>query len=67
MASEENAIALAETLQGKNFPAYVFKRSNDRLYKVIVGAYGDADSAMEVKQRLEQQGFPSILRRWSPE
>jgi sporulation related protein/PilZ domain-containing protein len=67
MTSENNANALSETLQRNDFPAFVFKRSNDRFYKVAVGPFADADSAAEVKRKLEKQGFQAILRRWSPE
>lgn len=67
MTSENNANALSETLQRNDFPAFVFKRSNDRFYKVAVGPFADADSAAEVKRKLEKQGFQANLRRWSPE
>lgn len=67
MANEDNADALAETLQKNGFPAFVFKHVNDRLFKVAVGSYADTDSAAEVKRKLEKQGFEAILRHWSPE
>jgi hypothetical protein len=67
MAHEESADELATTLQRKSFPAFVFKRSGDRFYKVIVGPYSDADSTVEVKQGLEKQGFQALLKHWSPE
>lgn len=67
MTHEANADGLSETLQENDFPAFVFKRSTDRFYKVAVGAFADAESAAVVKRKLEKRGFKSILRRWSPE
>jgi len=67
MKLEENADAMAQDLQKKNFPAFVFRHGGDRLYKVAVGPYSDADSTVKVKDSLEKQGFQPILRRWLPE
>jgi SPOR domain/PilZ domain len=66
MKHEDNANALAETLQKENFPAFVFKRGADPFYRVAVGTYSDPDSALRVKDELKAQGFQSILKRWSP-
>ena len=67
MKHEDNAEALAETLRQSNFPAFVFKRGADPFYRVAIGVYGDADSAIRVKDELGRQGFKAILRRWIPE
>jgi len=67
MKHEENADALSGTLHQKNFPVFVFKRGAGPFYLVAVGVYGDADSALRVKDELEKQGFKPILRRWLPE
>jgi sporulation related protein/PilZ domain-containing protein len=67
MTHESNAERLSETLQQDDFPAFVFKRNTDRFYKVAVGSFPDAESAAEVKRKLEKQGFKAILVRWSPE
>jgi sporulation related protein/PilZ domain-containing protein len=67
MTHEANAEGLSETLQENDFPAFVFKRENNRFYKVAVGSFADAESAAEVKRKLEKQGFKAILLRWSPE
>jgi len=66
MKHEDNADALAKTLQEKNFPAFVFKRGANPFYRVAVGAYSDPDSAHRVKDELKAQGFESILKYWSP-
>jgi hypothetical protein len=67
MKLEDNADALAKVLQKKNFPAFVFRHGTDRLYRVAVGPYSDADSTIKPKGTLEKQGFKPILRRWLPE
>jgi hypothetical protein len=67
MAHENNADALRESLEQKNFPAFVFKRSTVRFFRVAVGPYSDADTAMRVKDELEKEGFEATIRRWSPE
>ncbi len=66
MKDEDNADALAKTLQKRNFPAFVFKRGANAFYRVAVGAYSDPDSADRVKDELKAQGFKSILKHWSP-
>jgi cell division septation protein DedD len=69
MAEEANADALAEILQKRNFPAFVFKRGGDRFYKVAVGPFNGAhaDSTAKVRNDLEKQGFTPILKPWLPE
>ena len=68
MKHEDNADALAETLHRRNFPAFVFKRgAAGPFYRVAIGVYGDAGSAVRVKVELERQGFKAILKRWLPE
>ena len=66
MKQEDNADALAETLHQRNFPVFVFKRSDSSFYRVAIGVYGDADSALRVKDELEREGFNAILKRWVP-
>jgi septal ring-binding cell division protein DamX len=67
MASETNADALSATLRQKNFPAFVFKHGNDRLYRVVVGPFKNEDSATSTKTDLEGQGFTPLLKNWTPE
>jgi len=45
---------------------FVFKRSDSSFYRVAIGVYGDADSALRVKDELEREGFNAILKRWVP-
>jgi hypothetical protein len=63
MAHRENAEALAKSLQQKNFPAFVFDRGGDGLYRVDVGPYPDAKYAHDVKNELTSAGFRSVLER----
>jgi cell division protein FtsN len=66
MKHEDNADALAKTLQKRNFPAFVFKRGANPFYRVAIGAYSDPDSAVRVREQLKAQGFQAILKHWSP-
>ena len=67
MKHEANADTLAQDLQQKNFPAFVFRRGTDRFYRVAVGPYSDVDSPAKVKDDLEKNGLKSFMRRWVPE
>ncbi|MGA2430122.1 MAG: SPOR domain-containing protein, partial [Candidatus Acidiferrum sp.] len=67
MKLEDNASALAQDLRKKKFPAMVFRHGNDKLYRVAVGPYSDADSTAKVKEQLEKQGFKPLLQRWAGE
>jgi hypothetical protein len=60
MTHKENADALAEAIQRKNFPAFVSPPGTDHLYRVIVGPYSDVDSMLRTKEELKEQGFESI-------
>jgi hypothetical protein len=66
MTHENNAEALAESLQQKNFPAFVSRRETDRFYRVLVGPYPDADSTFKVKEELRKQNFDFIRMPWNP-
>ena len=65
MKLEDNAAALAQDLRKKKFPAMVFRHGGDKLYRVAVGPYSDADSTAKVKDQLEKQGFKPLVQRWS--
>jgi cell division septation protein DedD len=66
MREEENAKQLEESLQSKNFAAFVSKRPGDHLYRVMVGPYPDNQSARLAQSALEKDGMKSIARRWTP-
>jgi cell division septation protein DedD len=63
MARQSDAIALAQALQQKKFPAFVLPPGASRYYRVRVGPYRDAQSADLARQKLESQGFKAITRR----
>jgi cell division septation protein DedD len=67
MKLEDNAAAMAQELRKKRFPAVVFRHGSDRLYRVAVGPYSDADSTAKVKGQLEKEGFKPLLQRWAKE
>jgi len=66
MAHKENADALDSSLRQKNFPAFVAKPTNNRLYLVLVGPYDDGDHADAVKRELEKQGVIAVRTEWNP-
>jgi hypothetical protein len=65
MTFEKNAIALAESLQQKNFPTFVSRRENDRFYRVFVGPFSDVDSTLRVREQLKKQGFDAFRTPWN--
>jgi cell division septation protein DedD len=67
MSQEDNADALAVALNRKKFPAFTYKRSTDRFYKVAVGPYPDLPASNQVKEALQQEKYDVLLRVWSPE
>ena len=60
---EADALALAQALQEKKFPAIVTTPSTDKYYRVQVGPYADTKSATAARRELEKQGFKTIVRR----
>lgn len=63
LTQEQDALALAETLQQKKFSAFVLIPSTDRYYRVQVGPYPDAESARLARRRLAREGFEAIVKR----
>lgn len=60
---QDDALALAQALQQKKFPAFVLTPGADKLYRVQVGPYTDNQTAASARQQLEAQGFKSIIKR----
>ena len=58
-----DALALAQALQQKKYPAFVLNPSADHFYRVQVGPYADTESATIARHKLESQGFKSIVKR----
>ncbi len=60
---QDDALALAQALQQKKFPAIVVPPSTDKYYRVQVGPYADNQAATNGQKDLEAKGFKSILKR----
>ena len=60
---ESGAMALAQSLQQKKFPAFVITSSADKYFRVQVGPYADTQSATDARHDLEADGFKSIVKR----
>ncbi len=60
---QDDALALAQALQQKKFPALVIPPGADKLYRVQVGPYSDNQAAGKARQDLEAKGFKSIIKR----
>ena len=55
LVHEADALAMAEALQQKKFPAFVLTPGDDHFYRVQVGPYPDAKSANAARQGLENR------------
>jgi len=60
---QDDALALAQALQQKKFPAFVIPPGPDKYFRVQVGPYPDNQSASNARQGLEANGFKSIIKR----
>lgn len=63
LRSEADALALAEALQQKEFPAFVLTPEGSGLFRVQVGPYSTVKSADAARKALERHGFKSIVKR----
>jgi hypothetical protein len=60
---QDDALALAQALQQKKFPAIVIPPNADKYYRVQVGPYADNQAATNGQKDLEAKGFKSIVKR----
>ena len=60
LAKQDDALALAGSLQKKHFSAYVQPPHKDRYYRVQVGPFKDQKSADAAKKGLESAGFKAF-------
>ncbi len=60
---QDDALALAQALQQKKFPAMVLPPSADKYYRVQVGPYANNEAATNGRKDLEANGFKSIIKR----
>ena len=63
LTREGDALALAEALQKKGYPAFLLTPAGDNLYRVQVGPYADAASSEKARRGLEREGFKTIAKR----
>jgi septal ring-binding cell division protein DamX len=63
VSTEGDALAMAQALQQKKFPAYVITPTADKYYRVQVGPYSDPQAATKARSGLEAEGFKSIVKR----
>jgi cell division septation protein DedD len=62
MRQNADAIAVANSLRLKHFPAFVINPTTDKYYHVQVGPYHDVKSADAAKKGLESAGFKAIVK-----
>ena len=60
---ESDALAMADALQQKNFPAFVVTPISDNFYRVQVGPYRDQRAADAARATLDHAGFKAIIKR----
>lgn len=63
LRSESDALALADALQQKGFPAFVLTPAADNFYRVQVGPFPSQAIGDKAKQSLQREGFKAIFRR----
>jgi cell division septation protein DedD len=63
LTRQDDALALAEALQKKKYPAFVLTPGADHYYRVQVGPYADTQSATIARRGLENEGFKTIVKR----
>jgi len=59
---ESDAIAVANDLRKKKFPAFVQSPQGDKYYRVQVGPYTDQKAMQAAKKGLETAGFKAIIK-----
>jgi DedD protein len=63
LTHQGDALAMADALQQKRFPAFVVAPTSDSFYRVQVGPYSDAKAAESAKSALDRAGFKAIIKR----
>jgi DedD protein len=63
VTQEGDALAMADALQQKRFPAFVVTPTSDNFYRVQVGPYSDPKAAESAKGALDHAGFKAIIKR----
>jgi len=63
LTHQGDALAMADMLQQKRFPAFVVAPTSDNFYRVQVGPYADPKAAESAKNALDRAGFKAIIKR----
>jgi DedD protein len=63
LTRQGDALAMADELQQKRFPAFVVTPTSDNFYRVQVGPYSDERAADAAKATLDKAGFKAITKR----
>ena len=63
LTHQGDALAMADALQQKRFPAFVVAPTSDNFYRVQVGPFADAKAAESAKDALDRAGFKAIVKR----
>jgi cell division septation protein DedD len=63
LTRQGDALAMADELQQKKFPAFVVTPTTDNFYRVQVGPYPDEHAADAAKANLDHAGFKAITKR----
>lgn len=62
LTKQADAIAVAQNLQKKKFPAYVISPQGDKYYRVQVGPYPNQKAADAARKSIESAGFKAIVK-----
>src|SRR5215471_14402066 len=62
LRTDADAMAVANDLRKKKFPAFVLAPQGDKYYRVQVGPYTDEKSVQAAKKGLESAGFKAIIK-----
>jgi septal ring-binding cell division protein DamX len=63
MTDEQNAKEMAQLLQQKHFPAFVYKKDGDRFYRVFVGPYASDQSLVQAQAALRGLNISTIKKK----
>jgi cell division protein FtsN len=62
LRTESDAVAVANDLRKKKFPAFVQAPQGDKYYRVQVGPYSDQKAMQAARKDLETAGFKAIIK-----
>jgi len=66
MTAEQNAKEMAQSLQQKHFPAFVYKKDGDRFFRVFIGPYASDQSLLLAQVELRRLNIPTIKKKSAP-